>query len=308
MNKKLLILVGKKGRRGELFTHLVSERMGEGAEVLLATFSDLFIEVDKDETKVLVGGVDIKEFDLVYIRRIDHSLFPLSGSLAMCLDKLGIKYFDTRFREIGAGGDKFTSVVKLALSGICVPKTIFCARDKIVDEKERIASSLGFPMIAKDTQSQGNSGIFLLKNEEDFGKLLELREERLGGSRVQFLFQKFLDMEQEFRLLVLGDRVAIAHKKDKRNYNNLVVTYDIPDLETEFVEVEEISDSLKAIAVKAAKALNVEIAGVDICVEKKTGRELIIEVNRGPGFEYDETKSSEIHKVAGFLKENLGKK
>lgn len=308
MNKKLLILVGRKGQRGQLFARLISERIGNEAEVVLESFSDLFIEIDRDEAKVLIRGIDIREFDLIYFRRIDHSLFPLSGTLALCLDKLGIKYFDTKFREIGAGGDKFTSAVKLAFAGVPVPKTIFCPREKILDEKGRIISSLGFPIIAKDTLAQGNSGIYLLKNEEDFQKLLELRERRLSGAHIQFLFQQFVDIDREYRLLVLGDGVAIAHKKDKRNYENLIVVYDIPDLETEFVDVKEIPDSLKATAINAAKALDVEIAGVDVCVDKKTGKEIVIEVNRGPGFEYDATKSSEISEVANFLKKNLGKK
>lgn len=305
MKKKLLILVGEKGQRGQLFARLISEKIKNHAEVILESFSDLFIEIDKNEPKVLIKGVDIRKFGLVYFRRIDHSLFPLSGSLALCLDKLGIKYFDTRFREIGTGGDKFTSIVKLALAEVPVPKTVFCPREKILDEKERVFSSLGFPIIAKDTLAQGNSGIYLLKSEVDFQKLLELREKRLNGSYVQFLFQEFVDIDREFRLLVLGDSVAIAHKKDKRNYEKLIVAYEIPDLETEFVDVKKIPDSLKSIAIKAAKVLNVEIAGVDVCVDKKTGKELVIEVNRGPGFEYDETKSSEISKVADFLKKNL---
>jgi hypothetical protein len=308
MNKKLLILVGKKGQKGELFARLISERIANNAEVVLESFSDLFIEINQGEAKVLIRGVDIREFGLVYFRRIDHSLFPLSGTLALCLDRLEIKYFDTKFKEIGAGGDKFTSIVKLAFAGVPVPKTVFCPREKILDEKARIISSLGFPIIAKDSLAQGNSGIYLLKNERDFQKLLEMREKRLSGACIQFLFQQFVDIDKEYRLLVLGDRVAIAHKKDKRNYGSLIVTYDIPDLETEFVDIKEIPDFLKITAVKAAKALDLEIAGVDICQIKGCEGLIVFEVNRGPGFEYDETKSSEISEVANFLEKNLGKK
>jgi glutathione synthase/RimK-type ligase-like ATP-grasp enzyme len=305
--KKLLILVGKMKAKKELFARLISERMGKDVKVVLATFSDLYIEIGKDETKVLIGGVDIGEFDLVYFRRINHSLFPLSGTLALCLDELGIKYFDTKFKEIGAGGDKFTAAVKLAFAGVPISKTIFCPKEKILSEKDRIASSLGFPIVAKNTTAQGNSGIFLLKKKEDFENLLNLMEEKLGGESSQFLFQQYIDIDKEFRLLVLGDRVAVAHKKDKRNYGNLVVSYDVPNLETVFVDVNEIPDYLKAIAIQAAEAVNIEIAGVDVCIEKETGRGIVIEVNRGPGFEYDKSKSSEISEVADFLTKNLGK-
>lgn len=306
--KKLLILVSKLRPKKELFARLVSERMGKDVDVTLATFSDLYIEISESQTKVLIGGVDIREFNLVYFRRIDHSLFPLSGTLALCLDRLGIKYFDTKFKEIGAGGNKFTSTVTLALNKVPVSKTVYCPREKILDEKNKIVSSLGFPIVAKDTAAQGNSGIFMLKKEEDFEKLLKLREKRLSGQDIQFLFQEFIDIEKEFRLLVLGDRVAVAHKKDRRTYKDLVVDYEVPNLATEYVDVGKIPDNLKTIAVDAAKALNTEIAGVDVCVERGTGRAIVIEVNRGPGFEYDTTKSPEISKVADFLKDNLDNK
>lgn len=306
--KKLLILVGKIKPKKELFAKIISERIGSGIDVVLATFSDLYIEIGGDKPVVLINGTDINEFGLVYFRRIDHSLFPLSGTLALCLDKLGIKYFDTKFKEIGAGGNKFTSTAKLAFSQIPVAKTIYCPREKVLDEKERISSSLGFPIIAKDTAAQGNSGIYLIKNKEDFEKLLNFRKKRLDGESVQFLFQKFIDIDKEYRLLVLGNRVAVAHKKDRRNYDRLVVDYDVPGLETVFVDVNKIPDFLKEMAIRAAKAVDIEIAGVDVCLEKKTGRAMVIEVNRGPGFEYDINKSSEIIEVADFLKENLSSK
>ena len=308
MNKKLLILVGMINAKKELFAQLISNNIGNDTEVVLAEFSDLFIEISNSETKVLIKEIDVREFDLVYFRRVDHSLFALSGTLALCLDKLGIKYFDTKFKEIGAGGDKFTAIATLAFAGVPVAGTIFCPRENILNEKQRIISKFGFPIVAKDTQAQGNTGIYLIKKEEDFQKLLTLKEKRLSGSFIQFLFQQFIDIDREYRLLVLGDRVAIVHKKDKRNYDNLVVDYETPDLETEFVDVKETPDVLKTIAIKAAKTLSVEIAGVDICVEKETEKVVVIEVNRGPGFEYDAAKSSEIREVSNFLKSHLNNK
>jgi len=308
MNKKLLIMVGKKDEKKELFSKLITERLGKDIGVTLAVFSDLFIELDGNKIEVLIGDKDIREFDLVYFRRIDHSLFPLSGSLAMCLDKFGIKYFDTKFKEIGAGGDKFTSLVKLSIAKVRVAKTIFCPREKILEKKDLIISKLNFPIIAKDTSAQGNTGIFVLKKEEDFEALLKLREKRLSGTYVQFIFQQFLQINREYRLLVLGNSVRVVHKKDKRSYKKLTVTYEVPDLETEFVNIKQIPSSLKKISVKAAKILNIEIAGVDACQLEKDSVPIIIEVNRGPGFEYDTDKSPEIIEVADFLKNSLKNK
>ena len=75
----------------------------------------------------------------------------------------------------------------------------------------------------------------------------------------------------------------------------------------EFVDLKAVPDSLKEAAVKAAQMLNVEIAGVDGLLTKE-GKPVILEVNRGPGVEYDTKKSPEIDEIAKFFKRELGEK
>ncbi len=303
--KKLLILVDKIGPKKEMFAQLLSQRLGDNVQIVLGKFSNVTIEIDTNDVEAFIDDFNFRDFDLVYFRRIDHNLFPLSGTLAMCLDKFGIEYFDTRFREIGSGGDKFTSLTKLALSGVPVPKTIFAPRELILENQEKIIAKLGLPILVKDTQSQHNTGIYLVRKKEDIGEILKLNKQRKSGMPIQFLLQEFIDIDKEYRLLVLKDRVAVAHYKDKRKYDNLVVKYEYPNLETEFVNMDNLPDNLKEAAVKAARALGVEIAGVDACITKR-GDVIVLEVNRGPGFEYDVKKSPEIDEIAKFFKKELG--
>ncbi|HEX6977528.1 MAG TPA: hypothetical protein VF185_04245 [Patescibacteria group bacterium] len=306
--KSLLILVDNIGPKKEHFAKLLSEHIGKTAQVTLGKFDDIKIEIEGNKVNAYLGKVNLKSFDLVYFRRIDHSIFPLSHTLALFFDKFKIKYFDTTFREVGAGGDKVTSITRLALSGVSVPQTIFVTRTHMLEEADNIISKLGLPIIAKDTKAQGNTGIFVINTKNDFKKLLEKYKIRSTGYPVQFLLQAFIDIDKEFRLLVLKDKVAAAHKKHKRDYKTLVVGWVNPDDdELEFVNINSIPDVLKKEAVKAAKALNVEIAGVDGCLLKKSNKPVIIEVNRGPGFEYDAKKSPEVPEVANFLKKELSK-
>lgn len=301
-------MVDSKGPKKELFVKLILQKLGNEVQVSLGRFADVTIEVGEDYVKAFINGEEFKDFDLVYFRRIDHSIFPLSGTLALCLDKLGVKYFDTKFREIGAAGDKMTSLIKLALSGVSIPKTIFATREKILDDKEKIISKLGLPLIAKDTAAQGNKGVYVIKKKEDFSELLNLRKERLNGTPIQFLLQEFINIDKEYRLLVLKDRVVSIHKKDKRSYDNLMVDYEVYNLPIEFVDLKAVPDSLKEAAVKAARALNVEIGGVDGLLTKEDNKPVILEVNRGPGIEYDAKKSPEIDEIAKFFKKELGEK
>ena len=61
------------------------------------------------------------------------------------------------------------------------------------------------------------------------------------------------------------------------------------------------------MAIKASEILNLEVAGVDILVEKSTSLMWILEVNMAPGFTYDTKVSPELSMLAEFFKEELDK-
>lgn len=295
MSKKILILFDKVGPKAEF---LVKE-----ADAEIACFTDLLFDVDGQNIKILVKGIDITEFGLVYIRRADHSHFSLAGSLARCLDKLGIPYFDRSFSEIGASGDKLTSYLKLSVAGIPVPHTIFCMAVSVANNEDYIISKIGFPIIAKELVGQHMTGIYSLSDKKQFGELPKKIGERQRTAK--YLFQKYIPLENEYRLLVLEDEVKVVHTKVPRNYNSLKLDYSNLNQYEKYLSVDSISPEMKDIAVRAAKCLNIQIAGVDLAIEKETGKAFVFEVNRGPGFNYDKTISPEIDEVCGFLKKKL---
>ncbi|MFH1863713.1 MAG: hypothetical protein ABIJ85_02235, partial [bacterium] len=68
-----------------------------------------------------------------------------------------------------------------------------------------------------------------------------------------------------------------------------------------FLPVGKLPAEMEKIAVDGAKALNLQIAGVDIAVEEKTGNLFLIEINRGPGFTYDTKLSPEMDELAKYM-------
>jgi len=76
----------------------------------------------------------------------------------------------------------------------------------------------------------------------------------------------------------------------------------------EFYPLADLPPKMEEIAVKAAKTLNIQIAGVDLLEEKVTKKVWLLEVNRGPGFTYDTKISPEIKKIAAFFAKELNKK
>jgi glutathione synthase/RimK-type ligase-like ATP-grasp enzyme len=67
------------------------------------------------------------------------------------------------------------------------------------------------------------------------------------------------------------------------------------------LKIQDIPSELEKIAVDGARALNVQIAGVDIATGQEAKDYYLIEINRGPGFTYDTTISPEMDELAKFF-------
>lgn len=293
-----MILVDAIGRKKELFAELIARELGQYVNIVLARFSDITVDIDGKKITVKIEDEDIKSFDLVYFRRVGDRFFSLGGTLAICLKHFGIPFYDTAFADVGPDEDKFTNQTRLAVAGLPVIPSFFCWYEKISDNKTHIMQRFGLPLIAKSLGSHRGKGVFLLRKEEDFDLLNK------DDEKAQFLFQKYLPNDEEYRLLVLKDRVAVAEKKIRTDPNEFRSNVALGAKE-EFLDVSKLSDGLKSMAVKAAKTLKIQTAGVDLLKEKSSGKNWVLEVNRGPGLTYDTKISPELSELAKFFRREL---
>lgn len=298
--KELLILVDKAGKKKKNLVSYLGQNLGGKAKVTLGRFSDLIFEIERKNVRVRLDGRNIADFDLIYFRRAGSDLLSLAGSLAICLDYLKIEYIDSAFCKIGPAGSKLTSLIKLSLAGLPVMPSFFCRRDKIEDQIEYIVSKFGFPLVAKDLSRQRGKGVFLLKKREDFDFLKKV------APKDQFLFQKFYSNEEEYRLVVLGDKAAVYYRKIRKNSKEFRSNTAL-GAEEEFLDVKQAPKQMKQIAVKAAKVLGLEITGVDILIDSRTGKRWLLEANRSPGFT-EPPLSPELSALASFFATKLGVK
>lgn len=301
--KKILILVDKIGRKKELFAEEIAKRAPE-TTITLARFSDLYFEIDQENIYVEINGVPITEYNLVYFRRAGNDFSVLAATLAFCLSHLGVKFMDTTWGEIGSLGSKFTSLVKLASINLPIFHSIYVWKTQIADNKERIVKTLKLPLIAKELSTQRGMGVHMISSLEDFDKLPMTDK---SGRDNQYLFQEFVELDEEYRLLVLGNRVGVWEKKivtvEGEFRHNLSLGAD-----EEYLNINDLPRDLEKITVDSAKILKLQIAGVDVAKAKSDGKYRMIEVNRGPGFTYDTNISPEMNELAKFLKkeaENL---
>ena len=291
--KKILVLVDSKSSSKKKLVRYLNSNSKNKYKAFLHSFQDLYFDIKTGKSKIKIKNSDISKFDLVFVRRAGKYV-RFMGAISKYLDYKKIKFVDPAFREIGMSMDKASSTLRLAIKRVPVPHTIFCFKESVILNKNRIIKALGFPIIAKAILSQRNQNIYILKTENDFEKLLK-------RSSKEFIFQKFVDIEKEYRFLIMGEKVMVLEQKFKRNYEKIKVEYQDLTGPSVFLELDCATQSANKIALKSASILGLDIAGVDLAIEKFTRRIFIIEVNKGPGIESDARTSPELKAFSDYL-------
>lgn len=286
--KKILVLVSNEGINKKLVDFL-KEDLKTTSEISYHTFSEITVLLSHDKFDIFVAGKNLTDFDLVYFRRTGRKYMFLGSIMAFFLDNHKIKYIDAVFGSGGPSGNKLYVLTKLALAKLpIVPSVYFEKKEHIVNK------SLTYPLIAKKLTSHYSKGIYLIKSPDDIKSLAE---------STGYIFQNLVDIQNEYRFLVLGDSVKVVYKFKRARSNFIDETdYESKDI---FWDLDSIPKDMKDLAVKAAKVLELNIAGVDLAVDTK-GKTWIIEVNRGPGFNQDDKLSPELPEISKYFKKLLG--
>lgn len=290
--KKILILVKEVNQGQDKLVNYLSQNIKD-TEIILGLFEQVSFEIEKGEVDVKVNGSDLKNFDFVYFRQV-HKYLQLAGALAYFLKQNNIPFIDKSFENIGASGDKLGNIVKLALSNISVVPSIYVSRQNLLKEKASLISKLDFPIFTKNLSKQKRQGLFIINNDSDFEKLLN--KDRGFG----FLFQAKMEIKEEYRIVVMGGSVVAVHKEGVRKFDKNEMIVDSSESIGGWVNPDSINKQMCQEAVAGAKALDLDIGGVDASVDTN-GNIFIIEINRGPGLTMDPNVSPELPALANYF-------
>jgi hypothetical protein len=290
MKKILIFIESLSETKQKLFSGLVKHLDGK-VEVVMKHPNEVRIFLSQDEVTVKVGEYDLRDFGLVYFRRVARGYYGLASVLCLILDKWQIPYYDTTLK-CGVGSDnKLKAYTQFALSGLPIIPTFYGDGKYLAQHKKEMDEFLGTPCVRKDLFLQRGRGVSLVS---DITGVMERR---------QAMFQKYITAREDYRILVLGEKIGAFEKKIITKENEFRSNVALGARE-EFMEVTDIPADFKKLAQAAAKAAEVEVAGVDLLVDKD-GICWLLEVNRGPGFTYDDPNSDEVKNLATFLEESL---
>lgn len=277
--KKILVIAGGGTRHLEPFLE-AGKRLG--VSVSTASFSQLSCS-SSDGFAVRVADLDIASFDVVYIRLVGRRLEDATV-LANYAKKKGIRLVDRVYEDsllMPLTLAKSVETQRLLAAGIPMPPTFFAKLSLI---REKGGELLGFPFVIKSTSGKQGKEVWLPKTREELEKLIsELSELEKKGKR--FLAQKFIRASQRNRLFVVGERAIAGITRPTKWRKRFVekINGEYPQGKKELLNPLPQKDV--ELATRAVRAVSLEIAGVDIIHEDKTGKIYVLEVNSAPRWE-----------------------
>jgi len=253
---------------------LKEEALKRGHEVRIIKYRDCYASIEKNNPTVSYKGEDLGKYDAI-IPRIAANMTRYGTAIVRQLEMQGV-YTVSSSIAINRSRDKLRSLQLLAKAGVGIPKTVFSRNSVDIDS---LIDKLGdMPVIIKLARGTHGNGVVLAESRKAAKSVLQafyLTNE--DGTNV--LLQEFVKESAgtDIRVFVVGGRVVASMQRkslDDDFRSNL-------HKGGEGTKVK-LTDEETKMAIKAAKAMGLNVAGVDMMRSERGP--LILEVNASPGF------------------------
>ncbi|MCJ7828074.1 ATP-grasp domain-containing protein [Patescibacteria group bacterium] len=265
-----------------------------GVELVPVCYQDLVLTQKGKEVEITFKGQPLADFDLFYFRAVGGAI-EWANILVLYAQEHQVPVVDEYLTDWGSGRRaKGISGMILAQQEVAYPQTI------LVSDRETLfkaTEQLNYPFVLKvSSGGRHGMGTLLIKDQETLNRAVKGRIEK--GS---YLLQKYIPNDGDYRIFLIGYEVLAGFKRQKKAAKLLLNQSAGPSSQLEVVPQE-----VASMAIKAARALKIEICAVDLVVDEKTGQPYVVEANEAPQFKVMETKTG--MDVAGKIIEYLVKK
>lgn len=261
-----------------------------GHEVIIADPARCYLDLSSKGPKVFFRNRALKGIDAV-IPRIGSSITFYGTAILRQFEMMGVPTLNSSNGVLQAR-DKLCALQMLSRAGIPLPKTSFANSTKMTSHLIKLVG--GAPLVVKLLEGTQGKGVVLCETSKAAESVIDAFREM----DADFMVQEFIKEAggADIRCFIVGDEVVASMQRQAKEgefRSNLhrggtAIQVDITDEERE-------------IAIKATKALGLEVSGVDI-LRSKTGP-CVIEVNSSPGLEGIEKYTKK--DVAGMVIEHL---
>jgi ribosomal protein S6--L-glutamate ligase len=253
---------------------LKEEAEKRGHEVRIIKYRDCYVSIEKNNPTVSYQGDDLSDFDAI-IPRIASHMTRYGTAIVRQFEMMGI-YTISSSIAITRSRDKLRSTQLLAKAGVGIPKTVFSRNSTDIDDL--IDKLGGTPVIIKLARGTHGNGVVLAETKKAAKSVLQafyLSNE--DGTNI--LLQEFIEESAgtDIRAFVVGSRVVASMKRQSLD----------DDFRSNLHQggsgvAIKLTDEERKTAIKAARAVGLTVAGVDMM--RSSRGPLVLEVNASPGF------------------------
>ena len=197
--------------------------------------------------------------------------------LAERLENAGVRLFNSK-RAVMLCDNKILMYQALQEKGIKIPKTFIAPKTfEGLEYSDRsflkeVEKEIGYPMVIKEAYGSFGEQVYLANDEEEANKIID----SIGYK--DFLMQEYITSSKgrDIRINVVGDRAIVSMLRENTNDFRSNISNgghgSLYQPDNDYID----------LAIKAAKALGLDFAGVDVMFGKEGP--IICEVNSNPQF------------------------
>lgn len=273
---------------------LYEEALARGWDACVYDYLKFTVEIMKDELFINYNGKKIIKPDAI-IPRIGASRTFFGAAMVRHFEMLDV-FCANGSLAISRSRDKLRALQILSKRGVDMPKTIFASNQS--DPKDIIKLVGGTPLVIKILEGTQGVGVVLAETQKAAKSVLDA----FYGMNVNLLVQEFVEEASgtDIRAFVVGGEVVGAMKRQgaegdfRSNLHQGGTAVAV-----------KLTRAEKATALSAAKAMGLDICGVDMIPSKRGP--LVMEVNSSPGLEGIETATgvNVAGKVLEYIEANL---
>lgn len=261
-------------RNPKLYSHrrLIEAAQARGHEMVPINTLRVTMNITSHRPAAFYNGVAMQRFDAV-IPRIGASITFYGLAVLRQFEMMGVWSLNESV-AIGRSRDKLRSLQILARKGLGLPVTAFAHDPRQTDEVLEMVG--GAPAVIKLLEGTQGIGVVLGETAMSAKSVIEA----FRSANVNILVQEFIKEAKgsDIRALVVGNKVVAAMERTgakgdfRSNLHRGGTSRAI-----------KITPEERSTAVRAARALGLNVAGVDLL--RANHGPVIIEVNSSPGLE-----------------------
>lgn len=244
-----------------------------GHKVVFLNVENIYMKLDAGSPEIRYrGGNILDKFDAV-IPRIKPAITFYACALLRQFDALGVYCLNTA-ESIRKSRDKLFTSQLFSKNDIHIPITGFAKSP--MDTKDLIRMVNGSPLIIKLLESTQGKGVVLAETD----KAAESVINAFKSLQTNILVQEFIEEAggEDIRCFVVNNKV-VASMQRKARKGEFRANLHLGGI----ASLIKITPEERKLAIKSAKVLNLDVAGVDI-IRSNRGP-LLLEVNSSPGLE-----------------------